>query len=173
MPSGTGIHTKYATVYSNDPKLGEFRLAIKFEPFIPKGYRVGSYLFDPTNEIEATIAPGQIYEGKVGIYFSSDRVVEIKKIVADNPAFTAHVEPVIPGKEFKLLVKSADKLAVGTQKLLVKLMTDDANQELLEVTFLVNVGSASEAGTSAKSTAPTATGNKKPAVKRSPKAKRN
>ena len=172
-PTGTGVHTKYATVYSNDRMLGEFRLTIKFEPFIPKGYRVGSYLFDPTNEIEATIAPGQIYEGKVGIYFSSDRVVAIKKIVTDNPAFTAKVESVIPGREFKLLVKSADPLAVGTQKLLVKLMTDDPNQEMLEVTFLVKVGSASEAGTSAKSTAPTTTSIKKPPVKRSPKARRN
>ncbi len=164
-PAGAGVHTKYAMVISNDRMLGEFRLTVKFEPFIPKGYRVGSYLFDPTNEIAATIAPGQVYEGKVGIYFSSDRVVAIKKIVADNAEFTTNLETVTPGKEFKLLVKSAEKLAVGAHKLLVKLLTDDPNQEWLEVTFLVQARSASEAGAPVKSASPAKVVSPKPSRK--------
>ncbi len=154
-PAGSGIHTKYATVISNDPRLGEFRLTVKFEPFVPKGYRVGSYLFDPTNEVEATIAPGQMYEGSVGIYFSSDRTVTIKKTAVDNPIFTANIAPVTPGREFKLIVKSADKLPLGAHKLLVKLTTDDPNQELLEVMFMVQVGSAAATNAPVKSAAPT------------------
>lgn len=153
-PAGAGVHTKYATVISNDRMLGEFRLTVKFEPFVPKGYRVGSFLFDPTNEIEATIAPGQAYEGQVSIYFNSDRVVEIKKTVADNLAFTTRLETVEPGRRFNLSVKSSDKLAVGTNKLLVKLLTDDPNQELLEVTFLVKVRSVTETKTPIKSDSP-------------------
>ncbi len=153
-PAGTGVFTKHATVITNDPRLGEFRLTIKFEPFIPKGYRVGSYLFDPTNEVAATIAPGKMYEGQVSIYFNSDRVVEIKKTVADNPAFTVNLATVEPGRRFNLSVKSADKLADGAHKLLVKLMTGDPNQETLEVAFLVKVGSVTEANAPVKSASP-------------------
>ena len=164
-PSGTGVYTKYASVYTNDPRLGEFRLTVKFEPFVPKGYRVGSYLFDPTNEITATIATGKMYEGQVSIYFSSDRVVEIKNTVADNPAFTVKVETVEPGRRFNLSVKSADKLSAGAHKLLVKLMTDDPNQETLEVTFLVKVGSVTEANAPVKSSLPAKSVGKKSPVK--------
>jgi len=171
-PSGKGVHTKYATVYSNDPKLGEFQLTVKFEPFIPKGYRVGSYLFDPTNEVEATIAPGQGYEGKVGIYFNSDRLVKIKKTVNDNPAFTANIETVTPGREFKLLVKSANPLPAGAHKLLVELVTDDPNQETLEVVFLVKAGNASAVVASPTSAAPAKAVNKKSPTKSSAKTKR-
>ncbi len=147
------MHTKYATVSSNDRMLGEFRLTVKFEPFVPKGYRVGSFLFDPTNEIAATLAPDQIYEGQVGIYFDSSRIVTIKKTVADNPAFTVNLATVEPGRRFNLSAKSADKLTAGTHKLLVKLLTDDPNQEVLEVTFSVQVGNAADAAVSTKPTA--------------------
>ncbi len=166
---GPGVHTKYATVYTNDARLGEFRLTVKFEPFIPKGYRVGSYLFDPTNEIEATLAPDKTYAGQVGIYVSSGRVAEIKKVVTDNPAFTAQVETVTPGKEFKLLVKSADKLPAGTHKLLVKLMTDDPNQDVLEVSFLVKAGKATATPEPVKSTAPAKIARQKTIPKSKPK----
>jgi hypothetical protein len=43
------------------------------------------------------------------------------------------------GKRYHLLVKSADKLPAGTHKLLVKLLTDDPNQEVVEVTVTVRV----------------------------------
>jgi hypothetical protein len=144
-------------------------LTVKFEPFIPKGYRVGSYLFDPTNEIEATLAPDKSYEGQVGIYVSSGRVAEIKNAVTDDAAFTAQVETVTPGKEFKLLVKSADKLPVGTHKLLVKLTTDDPNQETLEVSFLLKVGNATATPAPVKSPAPAQRVSKKPTPKNKPK----
>jgi hypothetical protein len=172
MPSGTGKNTKYATVSSNDPRLGEFRLTVKFEPFMPKGYRVGSFLFDPTNEITAKVAPGQMYEGNVGIYFSSDRNVTIKSTAVDNPAFTANVVTVTPGREFKLHVKSADKLPVGSHKLQAKLTTDDPNQELLEVMFTVQVGGETVASEPAKPSSTEKQVNQKSPTKTGAKAKR-
>lgn len=164
-PGEVGTYTRYATVYTNDPQRAEFQLALKYESFIPKGYRVGSYLFDPKTEIEATLAPGKIYEGKVGIYFSSDRVVEIKKTEADNPAFTVALDTITPGREFKLNVKSADQLPAGAHKLLVKLLTDDPNQDVLEIAFLVKVGNAPAEGAAVKPAAPAKANEKKAPVK--------
>ena len=172
-PSGTGVHTKYASVYSNDRMLGEFRLTVKFEPFVPKGYRVGSYLFDPTNEIEATVPADQTYERQIGIYVMGGRVAEIKNVTVNNTAFTAQVETVAPSKEFRLLVKSTDKLSAGTHKALVKLTTDDPNQETLEVTFLLKAGVTAAEAPKAKPTAPAKTVSKKPVIKSSAKPKRN
>ncbi|HEX4946370.1 MAG TPA: hypothetical protein VFZ34_06905 [Blastocatellia bacterium] len=171
--TGAGVHTKYASVYTNDRMQREFRLTVKFEPFVPKGYRVGAYLFDPTNEIEATIAPGETYAGQVGIYVSSGRVAEIKKVAVDNATFTANVETISPGKEFKLVVKSANKLPAGVHKALVKLTTDDPNQDTLEVVFSVKAGNAAATVEEAKQTAPTKIVDKKIAVKSRAKAKRN
>lgn len=158
-PSGAGQHSKYVTVFTNDKMLGEFRLTVKFEPFRPKGYRVGSFVLDPNSDIEATIAPDQIYEAQIGVYYTSDRSVEIKKTVADNANFNVNLETTTPGREFKLRVKSSDKLSAGTHKLLVKLMTDDPNQETLEVSFLVKAGNATPEPV--KSAAPAKTVSKK------------
>lgn len=159
-------------VFTNDEKLKEFQLTVKFEPFIPKGYRVGSYLFDPTNEIQATIAPGQVYEGRVGIYFSSNQVVAIQKTVADNPAFTTTVETVSPGREFTLRVKSTAPLSAGKHKLQAKLLTNDPNQEVLEVAFLVLVGSSSDSQVPAQSTQPAQSPSKNAGKKVSRKVKK-
>lgn len=142
---------------------------MKFEPFRPKGYRVGSFVIDPTSDIEATIAPDQMYEAQVGIYYTSDRAVEIKKTVANNPAFTATLETITAGREFKLRVKSNDKLAAGVHKLLVKLLTDDPNQETLEVSFFVKAGNATTAPEPVKSVIPAKPVSKKTISKGKPK----
>jgi hypothetical protein len=139
VPSGTITLTKYAAVMTNDELLGQFQLRLKFTPFVPTGYRIGAFLLDPGNEIEATLAPGQSYEGKVEIFVRSEKAIAIKKTVADNLKFTIKLEPIEAGKRYHLLVKSADKLPAGTHKLLVKLLTDDPNQEVVEVTVTVRV----------------------------------
>jgi hypothetical protein len=146
LPSGTGIHTKYASVTTTDPKLGEFQLTVKFEVFVPRGYRVGSYLFNPSNEVSVELKLGQRYETQVGIYNDSGRLVEIKKTVTNNPNFTVNLDTVEPGKAFKLNIASTDKLPVGTNKMLIKLMTDDSHQSVLEVTVMVKVADEKASG---------------------------
>ncbi len=142
LPSGKGVHEKYALVSTNDQKLRDFRLSFKFETFVPRGYRVGSYLFDPSNEVGGELVPGQSYENQVGIYNDSGRLVEIKKMVANSPSFTVYLDTVEPGKAFILRIKSTDKLAIGANKLFIKLLTDDPKQDTLEVTVIVNVAGA-------------------------------
>lgn len=147
LPSGAGVHTKYAMVMTNDPALPDFRLSLTFEPFIPRGYRVGSYLFDPSNEVGGELMPDQTYENQVGIYNSGDRPVEIKKVVTNNPKFDVKLDTVEGGKAFNLRIKSTEKLAPGANKLLIKLLTDDPNQDTLEVTVVVNVAGAQPSAT--------------------------
>ena len=151
LPSGAGAHTKYASVTTNDRMLGEFRLTVKFETFVASGYRVGSYLFDPSNEVGGELKVGQSYSNQVGIYNDSGRLVEIKKMVASNPNFTVQLDTVEPGKAFNLKINSNDKLAVGANKLFIKLLTDDPKQDVLEVSVIVDVaGEKPVANTSAK-----------------------
>ena len=145
LPSGVGAHTKYASVTTNDRMLGEFRLTIKFETFVASGYRVGSYLFDPSNEVGGELQPGQSYSNQVGIYNDSGRLVEIKKVVTNNPNFTVQMDTVEPGKAFNLKISSNDKLTVGANKLFIKLLTDDPKQDVLEVSVIVNVTGAKKA----------------------------
>ena len=139
LPSGLGAHEKYAMVMTNDPALKDFRLTLKFETFVPRGYRVGSYLFDPSNEVGGELTPEQTYENQVGIYNSSDHPVTIKKVVTNNAKFEVKLDTIEGGKAFNLRIKSTEKLALGANKLLIKLLTDDPNQDTLEVTVIVNI----------------------------------
>ncbi|MFN7930490.1 MAG: hypothetical protein U0Y68_21715 [Blastocatellia bacterium] len=142
LPSGAGAHEKYAMVITNDRALPDFRLTLKFETFIPRGYRVGSYLFDPSNEVGGELTPDQTYENQVGIYNDSDRPVEIKKVVTNNTKFEVKLDTIEGGKAFNLRIKSIEKLALGANKLFIKLLTDDPKQDTLEVTVIVNVAAA-------------------------------
>lgn len=152
-------------VITNDPAMKDFRLTFRFETFVPRGYRVGSYLFDPSNEVGGELKPGQRYENQVGIYNDSGRPVEIKKVVANNSNFTVNLETVEPGKAFNLKISSNDKLVVGANKLFIKLLTDDPKQDTLEVDVIVNIE-----GEKKPEAAPTET---KPVVKKeAPKSRR-
>lgn len=133
------MQTKYAMVTTNDRVLSDFRLTLKFAAFVPRGYRVGSYLFDPSNEVGGELTPDQSYENQVGIYNDSDRPVTIKKVVTNNDKFTVTLDTLAGGKAFNVRIKSTEKLAPGANKLLIKLLTDDPKQDVLEVTVLVNV----------------------------------
>ena len=142
LPAGTGAHEKYALVLTNDRAHRELRLTLKFEVFVPRGYRVGSYLFDPSNEIGGELQPGQPYANQVGIYNDSDRPVAIKKVVTNNPNFTVTLDTLQEGKAFNLKINSNDKLVAGANKLFIKLLTDDPKQDVLEVAVIVNVAGA-------------------------------
>ncbi len=162
LPSGAGAHEKYALVLTNDRSQRELRLTFRFETFVPRGYRVGSYLFDPSNEIGGELKPGQRYDNQVGIYNDSGRAVEIKKVVANNPNFTVKLETIDPGKAFNLKITSNDQLTVGANKLFIKLLTDDPKQDTLEVDVIVNVAGEKKPEAAATETKPVA---KKPAPK--------
>lgn len=132
---------------------------------MPKGYRVGSYVFDPGNELGGELTLGQSYENQVGIYNDGERPVEIKKLVANNPSFTVNLETLEPGKAFNLKIKSTDKLAVGANKLFIKLLTDDPKQDTLEVSVIVNVAAEKKSATGASTGSGSQTDSQKAAAK--------
>ena len=141
-PAGKGSFTKYAEVTTNDPQNQNFKLTLKFESFLPKGYRLGSFLIDPGDEISGEIAQGPSYETKVNIYYDREILVKITKAVSDKENFDIQLETAQEGKRYVVVVKSAASLPVGLHKQKVKLLTDDPNQPEIELNLSLKVSNA-------------------------------
>ena len=120
-------------VTTNDPKQGSFELIIKFQTSVLKGYRVGSFLFDPKDEINATVKQGEVFTGKIEIINDTDEAVKIEKLDSDRNILDFEIETLEPGKRYTLIMKSRKDLEVGTHAQLIRLKTSNPNQAMLEI----------------------------------------
>jgi hypothetical protein len=138
-PSGKGQFEKHATVTTNDPKQPSFELIIKFQTSVLKGYRVGSFLFDPKDEINATVKQGEVFTQKIEIINDSDEAVKVEKLDSDRDVLGFEIQAVEPGKRYALTMKSRKDLEVGAHAQLIRLKTSNSNQATLEITVLLTV----------------------------------
>ncbi len=138
-PSGQGQFEKHATVTTNDPKQSSFELIIKFQTSALKGYRVGSFLFDPKDEIYATVKQGEIFTSKIEIINDSDRVVKLEKLDSDNSHLDFEIETIEPGKRFTVTLKSRKDLEAGVYSQIIRLKTNNSGQATLELTIGLTV----------------------------------
>ncbi len=132
-PSGKGQFEKHATVTTNDPKQSSFELIIKFQTSVLKGYRVGSFLFDPKDEINGTVKQGEVFMSKIEIINDSDEVVKVEKLDSDRNILDFEIETIEPGKRYALIMKSRKDLEVGAHAQLIRLKTSNPNQTMLEI----------------------------------------
>jgi len=70
-----------------------------------------------------------------------DRPVRVIDVSSNNQKVTAAVEPVTPGKEFKITLQLAPNSPDGTLRGVVAIKTDDPAQPLVQVPFYGIVGS--------------------------------
>ena len=142
-PSGRGQFEKHATVITNDPKQGVFDLIVKFQTNLMKGYRVGSFLFDPKDEISATVKQGEFFTQKIEIISDgSDTVkdaVKVEKLDSDNNYLNFEIETIESGKRYTLVMKSRKDLAAGVYTQLMRLKTNNNNQPTLDITIELTV----------------------------------
>jgi hypothetical protein len=138
-PSGKGQFEKHATVTTNDPKQGSFELIIKFQTSVLKGYRVGSFLFDPKDEINATVKQGEVFTSKIEIINDSDEVVKVEKLDSDRNILDFEIETIEPGKRYALIIKSRKDLEVGAHAQLIRLKTSNSAQAMLEIAIGLTV----------------------------------
>lgn len=74
---------------------------------------------------------------------AGDRPVRVIDVTSNNQKVSAIVEPVIPGKEFKITLELAPNSPDGTLRGVVAIKTDDPAQPLVQVPFYGIVGSFS------------------------------
>ncbi len=161
-PVGLGNFTKFAVVTTNDPQQPDIKLAIKYESFVAKGYRVGTFLFDPKDEISTDLAPGKNYSARIGFFYDGKEALKITDFKADKKAFDIRLETVVEGQRYNVIAQSAAPLSAGTHKQTVKLLTNLSEQPEIELSFVVNVvGGAATAPTAAEKTAKTKTVSRK------------
>ena len=132
-PSGKGQFEKHATVTTNDPKQSSFELIIKFQTSVLKGYRVGSFLFDPKDEVNGIVKQGEIFTQKIEIINDSDEAVKVEKLDSDRNILDFEIETIEPGKRYALIMKSRKDLEVGAHAQLIRLKTSNPNQTMLEI----------------------------------------
>lgn len=118
---------------TNDPKQSSFELIIKFQTSVLKGYRVGSFLFDPKDEINGTVKQGEVFMSKIEIINDSDEVVKVEKLDSDRNILDFEIETIEPGKRYALIMKSRKDLEVGAHAQLIRLKTSNPNQTMLEI----------------------------------------
>ena len=118
---------------TNDPKQSSFELIIKFQTSVLKGYRVGSFLFDPKDEINGTVKQGEIFTQKIEIINDSDEAVKVEKLDSDRNILDFEIETIEPGKRYALIMKSRKDLEVGAHAQLIRLKTSNPNQTMLEI----------------------------------------
>lgn len=74
---------------------------------------------------------------------AGDRPVHVLEVSSNNQKVSAAVEPVTPGKEFKITLQLAPNSPDGTLRGVVAIKTDDPGQPLVQVPFYGIVGSFS------------------------------
>jgi Protein of unknown function (DUF1573) len=74
---------------------------------------------------------------------ASDRPVHVIDVASNNQKVSAMVEPVTPGKEFKITLQLAPNSLDGTLRGVVAIKTDDPAQPLVQVPFYGILGSFS------------------------------
>ncbi len=124
---------------TNDPKQGSFELIIKFQTSVLKGYRVGSFLFDPKDEINGTVKQGEVFTSKIEIINDSDEVVKVEKLDSDRNILDFEIETIEPGKRYALVIKSRKDLEVGAHAQLIRLKTSNSTQAMLEIAIGLTV----------------------------------
>ena len=72
---------------------------------------------------------------------AGDRPVHVIDVASNNQKVTAVIEPVTPGKEFKITLQLAPNSPDGTLRGVVAIKTDDPAQPLVQVPFYGIVGS--------------------------------
>lgn len=148
-PVGLGNFIKFAVVTTNDPQQPDIKLAIKYESFVAKGYRVGSFLLDPRDEITTDLALGKNYNARVTVFYDGKEPLKITDFKADKKAFDIRLETVTEGQRYNVIAQSAAPLPAGTHKQTVKLLTNLPEQPEIELSFVVNVGGGAAAAPAA------------------------
>ena len=143
-----------------DPSLGEpmkprkgFRFDVKVRGDLPLGRSAVTLVVKTTNDkfpllrrtiyVQRGIAvlPFSVFFGEIGknperawvLVSRPEQNFKVLKITSDNPAITAHVEPVRGVWEYKLVVEYNGKADFGALNATLELHTDDPDQPIITV----------------------------------------
>lgn len=96
---------------------------------------------NPADEIEAETAPGTAYTGKVEIYVDAPTKVTMELEKEYPGPVRISLKTIEEGRRYEVQASTAADLKPGKYKQLVKLRTSFQEQDQLEITFTIVVGS--------------------------------
>ncbi len=129
-----GIQSKKITVMSNDPETPNYILEIK-------GNSVATISLEPTLLNLGRIVDNDAHSQLVTVRSTKEgHTFKIEKIVVPEDAqFTAEVEEVEPGKEYRITATTQPGLVAGMLNGRITVMTDDPSRKMLSISVYGHV----------------------------------
>jgi len=127
--------TKTAEVYTNDPQKEQFTLALSMivlSDMTPNGKIVGPFLVGPSNQWSSRVPRGLGINGLVAVTNNTPQPIKITKMIPGGEAFKVEMQTLEEGKRYSLNFVSRPDLPLGSNKQVVKLLTD--SKEMPELT---------------------------------------
>lgn len=138
----SGAIAKSAEVYTNDPQKEQFTLMLNMIVVGDdklKGVPVGAFVVGPSNQWQARAPRGLSANGIIAVTNTSTKPIRITKMETGSEAFNVKMDTLQEGQRYSLNFTSKETLPAGVHKQIVKLMTDNPEQPVLEVSLEVNV----------------------------------